>query len=481
MTAAFPSTVKLGDIEYTLPELALAAKMGLLNIGQKNDPASTTPTAQTLHGPFPGNANQLGLFSGAGVRPERFSALQRPETFLSILPIRTSEFTNEILEIMTGQLAGGTTNASDFCGNPPVVGDLKVMRRVFTWGDYYVKTNLNPVILTGQRVNRADVPASILNTGPAGNPLIPDIMYDMSQTRSQMRTELFKIGVDLERNMEIVAIRGTADADNSRTGFFNEFAGLDGQIATGLSDSVTGLAAPAADSAVVTFNADVEGTAADGRNLVETLNDTWYGLKDRAARVGMGGVVWAIVMRKEAFRRVTDTLACELVLHNCAGSAASPNNRDGMAIQALRMEMLNGNFLRIEADNVPVVFSEGILHEVLANNTYMSDMYFVPLSWNGMPLTTIEYFPADNPWATEFANFVGADNIRTINNGMYLVGRRDTGLCIEYHFQARFRLILELPYLAARIDNLQYTYLAPTREAIPGASFYVDGGATNRE
>jgi hypothetical protein len=39
-------------------------------------------------------------------------------------------------------------------------------------------------------------------------------------------------------------------------------------------------------------------------------------------------------------------------------------------------------------------------------------------------------------------------------------------------------MVLEAPFLAGRIDDLQYVYLAPTREAIPGASLYVDGGVS---
>jgi hypothetical protein len=322
-----------------------------------------------MHGPWHGAQTLFGLFSDPSVRPSRWSALSRPETFLSILPVRSNDVFNNELEIVTGQLAGGTTNAASFCGNPPEVGQLKRVKRRVRFGKYFVKTELNRIPVTGMRRSYGDVPGNIINAGPAGNPFIPDIMFNMTDTRSELRTQLYRVGVDLERTMEVVAMRGTAATDNSRTGWFEEFGGLDGLITTGITDVDLAIPAPAADSMVVSFNADVEGTATDGRNLAEVINDTWYALQDNADRVGVQ-VQYAIVMRKEAFRRVVDTLACTLNIYQCAGTAAAPNNRDASGQQALRIEMQTGRFLWIEGTRVPVVFSEGILHEVLANNTY---------------------------------------------------------------------------------------------------------------
>lgn len=457
-----------------------------MSIGQKNDPASTTLDAQTAQGPFPGAATQFGIFSGAGVRPERFSAMTHPDSMIgaviSMGGLQRSRYVNEILEIQTGQTAGGTTNATGFCGNPPTAGDLKIMRRTFTWGSYYIKTRLDAVPLIGQFRDRADIPGSLLNAGPSANPLIPDIMYRLTNAQSHLQFELYKIGNDLKRTSEIVAMRGTAATDNSRTGWFAEFGGLDGQITTGLTDSVTGLAAPAADSDVISFNADITGTNADGsaRNFYETLRDTWRAAKVRAERVGMNGVVFAFVMRREQFERATDVVACQSDIYNCDGAQYEEVNRDGRGIQQRRVEMLGGNYLMLDGMRVPVIFSEGIVFEGIANNTYRSDIYLVPFSWMGMPLLRLEYFPMNNEAAAEFANAFGKRNVTWLNNGMFVVGQRDTGLCFEYHFAARFRLILETPFLASRIDNVEYSYFLNTPTAHPGESLYVDGGVSYR-
>ena len=87
----------------------------------------------------------------------------------------------------------------------------------------------------------------------------------------------------------------------------------------------------------------------------------------------------------------------------------------------------------------------------------------------------------DNAATTEFVNFMGNTNIKTINNGMMLVGQRDLGLCLEFHFQAQMRLILDTPWLAARIDDVSFSYTnVATRTAVPGTSLYVNGGISYR-
>lgn len=68
---------------------------------------------------------------------------------------------------------------------------------------------------------------------------------------------------------------------------------------------------------------------------------------------------------------------------------------------------------------------------------------------------------------------------KTLNDGLWAVTERSAGFCEELHFGARFRLILETPFLAGRLDNIIYSNRAPIRNAQPGDSFWhADGGRT---
>lgn len=475
--------LKINGTDFDEATVQKMLDSGLIGTAEKNDPASATLTAPALHGPFQGNANQFGIFSYPGARPQRFSALQRPYSLANLLTPQSSEYTNEIIEIMTGQTAGGTSNATGWCGNPPTVGQLKTCQQVYTFGNYLVKTDLNAVPLIGQLRNRADVPGEILNAGPRANPLIPDMMFRLDDTRSQLRYELYRIGVDLERTMETVLVRGTAATDNSRTGWWSEFAGLDSQIKTGYTDAIPpNIACPAADSNVVSFLADITGTAQDGssRNFYAVLRDTYRAAKIRGQRVGMPDIQWTWVGRAEMFERITDVVACQSANYNCSGSQYAERNQDAERVQMNRIDMLNGRFINIDGEMVPFVASNGLTFEGLGSSTYRDDLYLVPLSWRGIPLLRLEYFPMSNQYAAEFANAFGTQNISFLNNGMFIVGVRSTGLCLEYHFGAKFRMILEAPFLAARIDDIEYSYYLDTRNALPGESLYANGGKTYR-
>lgn len=466
--------INLNGQEFNEAELETLAKAGMLQIGQKNDPAATTLTAPALHGPLQGNANQFGALSAPGVRPERYVAMQQPNSWLNIVSVNPSDYTEERIEILTGQTPGGSTNATGFCGNPPTPGHLLTCQQLYVWGSYYIKTNLNAVPLIGQRRNRADVPGQLLNTPAEQNPFLPEIVRSMTDTRSQLAYEFFVMANDMARNTELVSMLGTAGTDASRTGWFAEFAGLRGQIKTGYTDVVTGVACPAADSVVESFNALISGNHSDGsgRSIVATWFDLMYALKSRARKAGLA-VQWAVVLREEMFRTLVEIISNQYNFYQVSGSQYAERNSSADMVQELRREMASGQYLLDDQGMpVPVVFTEGLAFPAVANNTYVSDLLVVPVSINGAPGLRLEYFPMDNQYAAEFAQFGATDDIRTINNGLFIVGKRSTGLCIEYHFASRMRLILEAPFLAGRIDDIRFTYFAKSRTAIPGTSLY---------
>lgn len=474
--------IKIGDQEFNEIELKTLAKAGVLQIGQKHDPGSTTLTAGPLHGVFHGASTQFGVFSSAGVRPERFNATQRPPSMLSVIPFKKSDLINEIIEIVTGVTAGTGNNATTFCGNPPVYGQLKTCKQTYTFGEIFFGTRLNDLTKIGQRRNRADIPGRIYNDAATNNPFIPQIpgVTGIGDTMSQLQNEFYTAGIGLEREVVQVNWSGSAGTQNSTyRGVMTQWAGLDNQIKTGYVDADNSIACPAADSVVQSFNTTITGTDANSLDFVEAAHDVYRAVVQRAQDVGL---TWngVIVMRREHFIRATDVWACAYSTYRCSGAQYEEQNVDGFQTQALRMQMLQGQYLLFDDVQVPVVFDGGIPRETVANNTYKSDMYFVPLSADGVPTLYYDHIDMGNQYTQEFVNFVGGSEKRVINNGLYLVAKRDTGFCMEYHFAAKVRLILEAPFLAGRLDDTQYTYFAKTRDAIPGQSLYEDGGVTYR-
>lgn len=471
--------------QYTIEEIREIAAIAGLPSAQKNDPASLTLAAPALQGSF-GGGTPYGLFARPGARPQTLSTFTRPYTLARALGNpRPSEYIFEDFDVMTGVTRSSGTNATGWTGNPPEAGQAKAARLRFEWGNIYGKTALNAIPEIGLLKDRADVPHELLNAPPELNPLIPEMLYALRDTRSQLRYELWRFGVDLERSLENVLITGDKSRaySASQLFFFKEFDGLDLFVKTGYTDSSGYPAVPALDSVVATFGVDVGSTIAggDGRNLVQAIGDIMWGLKTNARNAGFEGVQWIIVMRAEAFRSVVENYACNYATYRCntGASAGLPQVQDATATNALRLEMLEGQYLLIDNIPVPVVFSEGVPQQTLANATYKSDMYFVPLSWQGMPLTYVEYFPLNNQYATEYYNMLPGTQKLIMNNGQYVVGSRGTGLADEYHIGAKMRLVVEAPWLCGRLDDINYTFRAPYRPAMPGTSGYVNGGYTN--
>lgn len=458
--------------------------MKALQETQKHDPASTTLAAPALHGPLQGNNAQYGLFSRPGVRPERFSTLVRTRSLARVLGVRPSRMWQELLEVMSGVTAASGTNADNWCANPPTTPVGKVAQQIYKFGKWYAKTNLNALPEIGMYRDRADVPGEILNAAPQErNPLIPDLMYRIiDDTDSQLRYELFLMGVGLERSLEKVLITGdiTQASNATEWGWMVEFNGLDSQIKTGYTDAVSGLAVPAMDSAITTWNASVGGTVS-GSNFVQAVSDMVWSLRDIAASMGMEGVDFAIAMRAEAFRAAVENWACNYATYRCSTTVSGVSfNNDLSAMNDLRLEMMNGQYLLVDNVPVQVIFSDGIPQESQGGGQFMSDIYVVPVSWNGMRLINIEYFDMNNAPLQEYASFAGSEVV-TLNNGMFLVGKRSTGLCMEYLFASKMRLILETPWLSGRIDNVQYITHTTQRNADPADShFYRDGGISFR-
>lgn len=478
--------IKIGEKDYNEDELAVLAKAGVLNIGEKHDTSSATPSAQALHGVFPGNSAQYGVFTSAGVRPGMFSANARVESIGKYIPLVKSEYLNEIIEIMTGVTAGSGTNSTSSCATAPKAGDLKTCQQTYTFGIIHIGTRVDDVTQIGLKKNRADVPREFYNIQMLDNPWLPGVpgIDGLTTSTSRLRAAMYTVGVELERNVSPVHFVGTAGTeDNTYRGVARQWNGLDNLIKTGYTDAVTGLACARADSTVTSFNAAITGTDALGRDIIEAMTDTIYGVQELARKLSLAGVAWALVMRPDLFKALTEVWACSYATYRCSDNAAGyPVQRDALAIYNTRVDMFNNRYLLVEGERIPVIVDDSITRETLGDNYYKSDIYGVALSWAGRPLLYGEYFDMGNSEAEEFINAFGlsGDETTVLNNGLYRVFKRVTKGCYEYDFFSRVRLILDAPFLSFRVDDLFYNSYHKQVDPIPGTSYYVNGGVSYR-
>jgi hypothetical protein len=476
--------VQINGKDYSLEDIQALKELASVF---KNDPASLVPNATPAYGPYD-NSGLAGVLSIPGIRPEMYSAFVRPRTFMQLVGIKPSVYAHEKIGIMTGVTAESGTNATDFCGNPPIAGQLKRCVQDYLWGQWYMKTKLNVVPLIGQRYDYADTAKRIVNLANSGNPFMPDILSGINlndNTQLRLANELFTVGVGWERANEKVAATGdhTQASTATETGWIREYDGLELQIITGRRDRDTNALCPAADSIVLSWGASIEATVS-GRTLPQAMVDIWFGRMELADQVGLGGTSFAWIMPSRLFRALTYVYSCSYYTSRCAGTQYNENNQMATETRRIQLEMLNGHYLLMDGEVVPVVFSDGIPVTKAVGNIYTADsVYLVPVEWNGSRFLNMEYFPMNNADLSAFINFLPGSDYQVINNGQFLVSKRYTPLCLEYHFAAMSRLILDAPFLAARIDDVQFTYLdTGYRSAYPSESnFYVDGGNSSWE
>ena len=476
--------IKIGGKEFDADTVQSMFDAGILNTGEKHDTSSSTPNATPLNGPYPGSTTQFGLFSQPNVRPGMWNATPRVRSFASAIPMFKSVIQNEVIQIATGVTDGSGTNQTSACVVGPKPGQLKGMSITATFGIIHESTKIFDITQAGMRRNRTDVDRQTFNTARMQNNWIPDVpgIGGEGLMSSTLRAELYALGIDLERNISRVHFVGVAGTEsNDYRGVARQWNGMDALIKTGYTDSVTGLAAAAADSIVVSFNAEADGgTDTFSRTLVAAAIDTYYGMQDYLGRIGVTAG-FALVMRPDMFRAIAAMWSCTYSTTRCTSSAAGqPLVRDAVSVRAEYEQMLSGQYLPMEGTNVPVLLDDNIARDTLGNGHYKSDIYGIAFTGNGRSVLYGEYFPLDNAEAEEIADFAGDAASTTVNNGLYRVFKRVTGGCIEFDFYSRPRLIHEAPFMNFRIDDVRYRSAWNQKDALPGMSHYSNGGVSYR-
>ena len=479
------STYQIEGKEYDENELQVLVKAGALSIGAKHDTSSTTIAAVPPHGPLPGDNTKYGIFSGAGYRPGVWNGTPRVRSIGQVIPLFKSTWHNELIEVATGVTAGSGNNVTSACTVGPKPGALKAARISASFGIVHMSTKIADITQAGMRRNRADVDRDELNRAMVENPWLPQVpgMLGDGIYNSLLRSEMYALGIELERNVSQVHFVGVSGTENNTyRGVARQWNGLDALIKTGWTDADSGVAVPGLDANVQSFNAVINGDSADGRNIVETIQDAYYSQTDYLRQIGITPE-FVLVMRPELFRRLAEFWACSYAIGRCdTGTEGSPVLREGTATRALFDAMIQGQYLLIDGTQVPVVVDDTIAREVLGNNYYKSDIYGVALRGNGRPTLYGEYFDMGNAEAMELANAFGLANSETttVNSDMYRVFKRVTGGCYEFDFFARPRLITDAPFMHFRVDDVFYYSYLREHNPLPGGSHYYDGGLTYR-
>lgn len=429
-----------------------------------------TAAGPMLHGPG-------GLLGVSGLNKQIINAMIMPRGIAGRIPVMKSVNTNELYPIFTGQLASSGSEPTEACAEWPTVGSFKTCRQTFPFGQQGRQSQVLNVKYAGQTINRGEFRDNVLLGQPGGDTPTPGPINWQRAFQTEYEYKIAELFNGYARDYARNVYTGNAASTAGSQGYI-QFNGLDRQIQTNKVDAITGVACPAVDSIVI----DLAGTSinASGGTVYNILANVMLNLELLSQRLGME-VKWAIAGRQGLFWTLTNIWPCVYATTGCiAGSNVVHTGSLNEAVE-MRDTMRSRPHLMIEGKEYEFIIDDTITETIAAGGvvgTYQSDLYILPLTVNGQPALFWEYFDM-NAEAVAAANAMAPGNyFSVLDNGRFLYVRQSpTHTCVQVEIIERPRLILLTPFLAARIQNLRYTYSVKERDWDPASPYFVNGGS----
>jgi len=217
--------------------------------------------------------------------------------------------------------------------------------------------------------------------------------------------------------------------------------------------------------------------------LVTALTSMFHYLKSLSSRTGVDPVRWVFVMRESAFDSIVRCWPCSYLTSMCqvTNAAGQRVNVDAGDQIAMRDAMMQGRYLLIDGAQIEVIIDDGIpennsAHPNVGEGCFSSDVYIIPMSvLGGTAVTYMEYFQYQTP---DVGDAFAAGVLGEVD-GPWLTWPRQQNQCFILNAKIEPRLLLRTPWLAGRLQNVQYCPLQHERDSFPGDSYHVDGGKTS--
>lgn len=463
-----------------MDRLEEAVKQLATVLGAKHDTAGAPTTTGFAHG-------SGGLWSLAGQNPRVWSAMVGLKSLATQIPSFRTTVTHPLQSYFTGVLAESGENPDSLCDDGPTAGLSKAATIVRQFGKYTKQTaelNLNRLgqVLYGN--NGDPMNLALMNQPDQGGNIFPTFGGNANLSRSinaEIAKRFFEMQMAFARTLATQLYTGTPANNTPLLGypdnFYAEFSGLQLLVNTGYRDTFSGVAAPSLDSDVKNFNnnrIDLVPTL-----LVTYLAAMWRYLNWKADSQGISGVEWAFVMRPAAFWAATDAWPCAYNTVGCTTAAGATPFVDATSQKRFADDMRQGRYLMIDGERIPVIL-DSYLPETSANGVFTSDIYLLPLNAMGVPTTYWEYFDEGNDQIAQAINMIDGGGVFTSDDNAYIVWSKRTNLCVSWGAKTQPRLRLDLPFLAGRLQNVNYWVLQHESDPNPSSGYHQDGGQTSR-
>lgn len=426
-------------------------------------------TAQRLHG-------SSGLFTGPLER-EIITAHVRPYGLASQLPAIPSVSEDPRYGSITGFTATVGAEPDHACDDAPY-GFMKGCNLTARFGMLRRDTSTIEMDKVMLKLNRGDFTDLILKGRLLGlTDLVPSGLNESQVTDIMTMSEMVIVGVNTERALGHQSWQGTRTVGT-------EFAGLDVLIATGQVDADTGVACPALDSDIKSYNYQELSSS-----IVEMVGSMEWYLNNNAVTMGLDPVEWVVCMNPNLWYELSAVWPCAYNTNRCVDGLTTTGASvvlDGRENTRDRDAMRNGMYLDINGRRYRVVTDTSIYEHNNSNNAnldpgeYASSLYMVPLTIAGnFPVTYREY--VDYRQASSDINLLrGKEEFFWTDNGMYSWAIEQIKWCYKLALKTEQRIILRTPQLAGRVDAIKYIPTQHLRDSDPSSPYFKDGGVSIR-
>ena len=475
--------IKIGDYEFRdVAEVQKAIDAGLINANTvlKHDVNDPSPSIQVPHGQW-FDQNTGGLFTRPGSVPDMYHTVVQPDgsQFVNALFSGLTNVLNPEYSVLTGVNDIQGSAAADACSPGPNAGEAKlgIFRQQF--GLAKIETQQGDLLQMGSRINNADMDKMLLHPAQVQSVFTPSVINGRN-INTTAGLAMFRLGVEIQRQLHNILFTGTqGSAGGAGSMWIEEFDGFDNLVVENPTD-VLGNTIAAASSKVVNWaSADVSGTLS-GDDIVQVISSLCHYVNTLAAQTNLphGGV---IVTHPDLFYNLTAVWPCSYITDRCSVDSSSGERltASAEATTNMRNEMRNGSFLWVNGMRIPVVQISSVARTATGGGMN-SPIYFIPLTALGRKVTYIEGFDFNNADIREFANLAPDASARydIQNGGLYAVASRQSDFCMEWVFAMRPRLVMRTPWLAWRIENVNYVMPGQhyTRHFDPSDEYFRNGG-----
>ncbi|MDM7940143.1 MAG: hypothetical protein QUS07_07365 [Methanothrix sp.] len=426
-----------------------------------------------------------GIFGTPGVERDLFSTRIHPIGIASSLPILMTDQMNPMFGYITGFVEGSGSEPEAVCDAAPVAGPMKTCYQTAQFGRFTRQTRELELNRLGQRTDRSELSDFVIVNDPLapelGAALFPNLpAASQAIAGREVLARQMELGIDFQ-NWFMTRLYTGNPANNTASGGYKEFPGLDILIGTNKFDALTGTSCPSLQSII--RNANSREVSTNGSYYVREIADICRRLVSLASRMNMGTVQWEIVMRESLFHELTAIWPCEYLTDRCSSAAADFQLVvTGTENVAMRDAMRNGHYLLVDGVQWPVKIDDAIAEDSgYAGGCFESDIYWLPMTVrNGsIPVLYWEFFdytkgvvPGINDSRTGYLYWT--------DGGKYLWTTETKLWCLTQTVKTEPRLILKTPHLAARLQNVRYCPASHEREPFPDQPYFVDGGVQGR-